>query len=252
MISSAARSDGPSASGVTRVRSSAEEWYSGKSPCGVRESVPTGRSNPGEQYWRSSPPLGCQSPTMLPGSPRQHVRRRAVDECVPAPAPLVAQRSWIADAGDHEAVVHAVERSRGCGRASRAARACRGSRPGGRCASAAAAPASARAPRGATIPERLSFASAGWQTYVLRRNSASCRAGDGQLARGEGAVLERRVDDGAVVALLERVESALLMQKPHCSSQYEVRKGTRSGSSRCVKTCSRSSRSGSTVSTGRL
>ena len=69
MIRSAVRKDAASASAVTRSRSSAEEWYSGKSPCGVRESVPTGRSNPGEQNCRSSPPVGCHSDRMLVGSP---------------------------------------------------------------------------------------------------------------------------------------------------------------------------------------
>ena len=43
-------------SGCTKPRSSADVWYSGYSPCGVRVSEPTARSNPGEQYWRSSYP----------------------------------------------------------------------------------------------------------------------------------------------------------------------------------------------------
>ena len=68
MIVSAVVNAEPSASAVTSVRSSADEWYSGKRPWGVRDSVPTGRSNPGEQNCRSSPPVGCQSATMLAGS----------------------------------------------------------------------------------------------------------------------------------------------------------------------------------------
>src|SRR5262249_5061226 len=36
--------------GSTHSRSSAEVWYSGKQPCGVRERRPTGRLKPGEQY----------------------------------------------------------------------------------------------------------------------------------------------------------------------------------------------------------
>ena len=110
MIRSAVRNAEPRASAVTSSRLSAEEWYSGKSPCGVRDRVPTGRSNPGEQNWRSSPPVGCQSETMLSGSLREHVRRGAVDRRVTASAALVPQRARVADARDDEPVLDAVER----------------------------------------------------------------------------------------------------------------------------------------------
>src|SRR2546429_6385543 len=39
-----------SASGRTKLRSSADVWYWGKRPCGVRIRQPTGRSKPGEPY----------------------------------------------------------------------------------------------------------------------------------------------------------------------------------------------------------
>ena len=48
MISSSAVQDSASSDGWTNDRSSAEVWYSGYSPCGVRESRPKGSPNPRE------------------------------------------------------------------------------------------------------------------------------------------------------------------------------------------------------------
>ncbi len=47
-----------SVSGRTSSRSSAELWYPGNLSAGERVSAPTGRSKPGEQNCRSSPPSG--------------------------------------------------------------------------------------------------------------------------------------------------------------------------------------------------
>ena len=56
------------------------------------------------------------------------------------------------------------------------------------------------------MPERLSLASAGWQTYVLSRSSSSVAPGMRHLARGERAVRQVGVDHDAVVTVLERVQ----------------------------------------------
>ena len=155
---------------------------------------------------------------------REDVRGGAVDGRVAAPAPLVPQRPGVADAGDRRARAAPGRASRGSARASRAAPASRGSRAGGRCARAAGATSVRASAQRTTIPERLSFASAGWQTYVLSRNSVSRRARERQLAGGERAVGERRVDHrrGSRPARATRA-GARLMQNPHCSVQYEVR-----------------------------
>ena len=50
-----------SASGRASSRLSPDVWYSGNSPHGVHIRHPTGRSKPGEQYWRSSYPYGVKS-----------------------------------------------------------------------------------------------------------------------------------------------------------------------------------------------
>ena len=49
-----AAKESASSAGSTKERSSAEVWYSGYSPCGVRDSRPKGRSKPMALNWRSS------------------------------------------------------------------------------------------------------------------------------------------------------------------------------------------------------
>ena len=205
MIASAVRNDDASASGVTSVRSSAEEWYWGKRPCGVRDSVPTGRSKPGEQYCRSSPPLGCQSVTMLPGS-----RASTYAEARSTGASPRRLRLYRSGPGSPTHDTTSPWRTRSSVSKLRASQQSGPRVPGlqsrryvwlSRCCPSVLASA-----HRTTMPERLSLASAGWQTYVLRRNSASRRAGDGHLARGQRAVLEAGVDDDPVVTFLERLQ----------------------------------------------
>src|SRR5437879_13461790 len=56
-------------SGVTNARLSADEWYSGYCPLGVRVKQPTARLKPGEQYCRSSYPYGTKSRSLYGPSP---------------------------------------------------------------------------------------------------------------------------------------------------------------------------------------
>ena len=97
--------------GRIRSRPSAEVWYPSNPPCGVRIRQPTGRSNPGEQNWRSSPPQGSQSTTRC-GAPESRSTSSTArsTSAVAVPAALVRQAALVADARDSQAMLDAIQR----------------------------------------------------------------------------------------------------------------------------------------------
>ena len=107
-----------------------------------------------------------------------------------------------------------------------------------RSARRAAAPSSVSS----AIPERLSFASDGWQTCVVSRTSSSRSPGSDALAVRQRPGLERAVDDDLVLAVLERVE--LRLREAEAPGPRVVRGAVRDPVRRapgCVCRCGRSS-----------
>ena len=91
MISRAARNDRASAAGVTSSRLSADEWYSGKRPCGVRVNVPDREVEPRRAELPLVAAAGLPARDEAVGEAGEHEGGRTVDRRAALPASLVTE-----------------------------------------------------------------------------------------------------------------------------------------------------------------
>ena len=100
----AGRSESASCSGWTKSRLSAEVWYSGKRPCGVRDQAAHGQIEAGRAVLALVVAVGRELRDRRARRVAQDVRGRPVDLGVPAAALLVREAAAVAEAGEDEAV----------------------------------------------------------------------------------------------------------------------------------------------------
>ena len=189
---------------------------------------PAGRTPASRTGARPRPTAPSRSTPVRRARVAEHDLHRPVDLGVAAAAALVGQVAVVADAGERQAVLDAIEPRRGSGGARRAGRSCRARRGSGRCAAAAA-----RADASRASSRRRSPRGCRWRATGGRRRSRPApppRSSPSitQLGIGEVAGLERRVDHDLVLArLAARAAAGARGRSPRCARSRRSGRGSR-------------------------